>query len=328
MNYLKIDFNKSNLFLFYGENQGYKDEVIKEKFKVKYKTNTYNYDENEVLNNKDDFFNKIYSKSFFESEKLIIINRATDKITNTIEGLIDGNTNDLTIILNANALDRKSKIRSLFEKNKKTICVPFYEDSEQTLSLIVSNFFRKHKVPISQQTINLITQRSRGDRLNLNNELKKIQNYIANKKTIEITDILKLTNLSENYDVSELVDSCLAKNKKKTINILNENNYSLEDCILIIRTFLLKSKRLNKLSKILRETNNIESTISSYKPTIFWKEKETVKKQLGSWSLNDIERLIYEINNIELLIKKHNNNSISILFNFIIEKSSTANNSI
>jgi len=322
----KIDFNKFNLFLFYGENQGYKDQVIKEKFKIRYKTNTYNYDENEILNNKDNFFNNINSKSFFESEKLIIINRTTDKISNTIEELFDKNTSDLTIVLNANALDKKSKIRALFEKNKKTICVPFYEDNNQTLSLIVSNFFKTHKVPISQQVINLITQRSRGDRLNLNNELEKIQNYIVNKKTVLIGDILKLTNLSENYDVSELIDSCLSKNKKKTINILNENNYSLDDCILIIRTLLLKSKRLNKLFKILKETNNIDSTISNYKPPIFWKEKDTVKKQLESWSLNDTEKLIFEINNIELLIKKHNNNSTNILFNFIIEKASVINN--
>ena len=263
--------------------------------------------------------------SFFEQEKLIIINRVTDKILSIVEELIEKKIEDVVLILNANILEKKSKTRSLFEKNKELACVAFYEDNNQTLSSIVNNFFRLIKVPISQQAINLIVQRARGDRLNLSNELEKIKNYIGDKKKIELSDILKLTNLAENYNVSELVDSCLSKNKNKTINILNENNYTLEDCILIIRTFLMKSKRLIRLSNEFLKTKNIDLTISSSKPTIFWKDKEIVKQQLKSWSLVEAERLTYQINKIELLIKKHNNNSISILFDFIIETASPIN---
>ena len=233
---------------------------------------------------------------------------------------------DLVIILNANALEKKSKVRLLFEKNKCAICVPFYEDNNQTLSSIISNFFRVKKIPISQQAINLITQRARGDRLNLNNELKKIDSYIANKKKIEIIDILKLTNLSENYNVSELVDSCLSKNKKRTINILNENNYSSEDCILVTRTLLMKSKRLIKLCKEQLKTNNLDATITSFKPPIFWKDKEVIKQQIKNWSYLKAEGLLYEINEIELLIKKNPVNSVNILSDFIIEKASLASN--
>tara|TARA_B110000967_G_scaffold86517_1_gene89080 strand:+ start:507 stop:1499 length:993 start_codon:yes stop_codon:yes gene_type:complete len=322
LNKVKI---KSNFFLFYGENQGHKKEVIKNKFQIKYKESTYRYDENEILINKENFFNNVLSKSFFENEKLIIINRATDKILDTIEELIERKIEDLIIILNANILEKKSKIRSLFEKKKEAICVAFYEDNAQTLSDIANNFFKANSVSISQEAINLIIQRARGDRLNLNNELEKIKNYISNKKKIELRDILKLTNLAENYNVSELVDSCLSKNKKKTINILNENNYTLEDCILIIRTFLMKSKRLAKLSNELKKTKNIDATILSSKPPIFWKEKEVVKHQLRSWSLDEVKKLIYQINEVELLIKRHNNNSISILFDFIIETMSPIN---
>ena len=161
--------------------------------------------------------------------------------------------------------------------------------------------------------------------MNLDNELEKIKNYINNKKKIEIRDILKLTNLAENYNVSELVDSCLSKNKKKTINILNENNYTLEDCIIIIRTFLIRTKRLAKLSNEFKKTNNMDVTILSSKPPIFWKDKEAVKQQLRSWPLTEVKGLIYQINKVELLIKKHNNNAISILFNFIIETASSTN---
>ena len=317
---------ESNFFLFYGENQGHKDEIIKNKFQIKYKESTYNYDENEILNNEENFFNNILSKSFFENKKLIIINRVTDKMLDIMKELVEKKIEDLAIILNSNILEKKSKIRSLFEKNKNTLCVAFYEDTSQTLSGIANNFFRKSKVHVSQEVINLIVQRARGDRLNLVNELEKIKNYTGIKKKIELTDILKLTNLAENYDVSELVNSCLSKNKRKTINILNENNYTLEDCILIIRTFLIKSKRLFKLSNEFKKTQNIEATILSSKPPIFWKEKEIVKQQLRNWSLDDVKKLIYQINEVELLIKKHNNNSVSILFDFIIKTTLPVNN--
>ena len=316
---------QTKLFLFYGENQGHKSEIVKNKFQIKYKESTYHYDENEILSNKENFFNNILSKSFFEDEKLIIVSRVTDKIFDIVKELIEKNISDLIIILDASLLEKKSKIRALFEKGKETICVPFYEDNIQTLSGIANNFFRTNKVPISQEAINLIIQRARGDRLNLNNELEKIKNYIGSKKKIELTDILKLTNLAENYNVSELVDSCLSKNKKKTVNIINENNYGLEDCILIIRTFLIKTKRLVKLSIEFKKTENLEATISSSKPPIFWKEKDTVKQQLKSWSLTEIKELIYQINEVELLIKKHNSNSISILFDFIIQTASPIN---
>ena len=137
---------------------------------------------------------------------------------------------------------------------------------------------------------------------------------------------MRLTNLAENYDVSELIDSCLSKNKNKTIRILNENNYSLEDCIIIIRSFLIKSKRLFKLCKEMKDKRNIDLVISNFKPPIFWKDKEVVKQQVQNWSYENVEKLIYEINEIELLIKKYSNNSINILLNFIIEQSNKISN--
>ena len=322
----KIDIKKNHFFLLYGLNEGHKKQVINDKFKKFFSENVYIYEENEILNNVDSFFSDILTKSFFENEKLIIINRVSDKIKNILEELIEKNIEDLIIVLNASVLEKKSKLRSLFEKNKDTICVPFYEDNDQTLSTILSSFFRENRIPISQQAINLIVQRSRGDRLNLNNEIEKINSFIKNKNKIEISDLLKLTNLAENYNVSELIDSCLSKNKKRTINILNENNYSLEDCILIVRTFLIKSKRLLKLCEEFKRKKNIETVISSAKPPIFWKDKENIKQQVKCWSYNNIENLVYNINDIELLIKKNTNNSINILSDFIIEQATVISN--
>ena len=321
----KIDLKKNFFFLFYGENEGYKKQIIEEKFRKIYIENIYIYEENEILQNHESFFNNILTKSFFENEKLIIINRATDKIKIIIDEILVKEIEDLVLIVNAQILEKKSKLRSLFEKNKKTISVAFYADNNQTLSTIINNFFRENKIPVSQQSINLIVQRCRGDRLNLQNELEKIKSFIKNKKKIDIKDLLKLTNIAENYSVSELIDNCLAKNKKKTINILNENNYSLDDCILIIRTFLIKSKRLLRLSKEIDNNKNIDEIISSFKPPIFWKDKDIIKQQIQSWSYNNIKNLIYKINETELIIKKNSINALNILSDFIIEQT-TINN--
>ena len=202
----------------------------------------------------------------------------------------------------------------------------FYADTNQTLNSLVNIFFREKKIPISQQLINLLVERCRGNRQNLKNELNKIESFIKDKKSISLDNIIKLTNLAENYNVSELIDSCLAKNFKKTINILNENNFSPDDCILIVRTLLMKSKRLYKLLLIVKESKTMEEAISSFKPPIFWKDKEIVKQQVNNWSLNGAENLIFKTSELELLVKKNSSNAINILSDFIISNSNRASN--
>ena len=316
----KIDLNKYNLYLFYGENEGYKNEIIKNKFEKLYPNQIYRYDEKEVLEKKNEFFNGILSKSFFENQKIIIISRVSDKIKDIIEEISLKNIEDIKIILSANILEKKSKLRNYFEKEKKAICTAFYADNSQTLSNIALNFFREKKISIPQQTINFLVERCRGNRENLNNELTKIENFSESKKKINTEDILKLTNLAENYNTSELTDNCLAKNIRKIINILNENNYSNEDCILIIRTLLNKAKRIVKLQEEVKNNKSIDQAIMNFKPPIFWKDKEIVKKQMNQWSLKKINNKIININETELLIKKNSANSLNILSDFIINQ--------
>ena len=322
----KINFNKNNFYLLYGENEGLKNEIIQKYFEQKYLKKINRYDEKEILENKENFFDSILSKSFFDNEKLIIITRVSDKIKIIIEEIIDKKVEDIKFILSAGILEKKSKLRALFEKNINTICIPFYADNHETLAKITLTFFKEKKIPISRQTINLLVERCRGNRQNLNNELIKIENFLISKKNISIEEILKLTNLAENYNVSELVDSCLAKNTTKTANILNENNFSIEDGILIIRTLLIKTKRLLKLQKETNNQKNIDQVITSFKPTIFWKDKEVIKQQISFWPLKKIEKLIIKISEVEILIKKNSINSINILCDFIINQSSKVNN--
>ena len=166
------------------------------------------------------------------------------------------------------------------------------------------------------ETINLIVERARGDRGNLNNELRKLEALSQTRKKITQEDIFNLTNLSEDYGIFELVDNYLAKNKIKVSKILNENNFVNDDCILILRTLLNRSKRLLKLKNIQKEKDNIDEVISSYKPSIFWKEKELVKQQIKNWSEKEIKKKIYQISNLEILTKK-NTSSINLVSDLI-----------
>jgi len=322
----KIKLNNYKFYLFYGDNEGLKEETIKNLFEKNYQDKTQRYEEKEILDNVNEFFNNILTKSFFDNEKLIIINRVTHKITGTIEELLEKNPADIQIVLNSKNIEKKSPLRKLFEKEKLIICVPFYEDNNQTLNSIISLFFRNEKIPISQQLINILIERSRGDRKNLKNELEKIETYLLNKKNLNLEEIIKLTNLSDNYSASELVDHSLAKNTRKTVTILSENNYSDEDNIIIIRTLLTKVKRLVKIYELVDEKNSIEQAISTYKPPIFWKDKPLIIQQMRCWKKNHLKNLIYKTNEIELLIKKNSNLAKNIISDFIINNSRKTNN--
>ena len=322
----KIDLKKNNYILLYGDNEGLKEEIIKNNFEKNYTDNIFRYEEKEILDNKINFFDNVLTKSFFDNEKLIIINRTTDKIKTIIEELLEKNLQDIQFILNSKNLEKKSTLRKFFEKEKKIICVPFYEDNNQTLNSIISHFFRERKIPISQQLINILIERSRGDRKNLNNELEKIESFLLNKKNINLKEIIKLTNLADNYSTSELIDHSLAKNTRKTVTILSENHYSDEDNIIIIRTLLAKLKRLIKIHELMDEKHNIDQAVSLFKPPIFWKDKPLVTQQMRSWRKNELNSLIYESNKIEFLIKKNSSMGKNILSDFIINNSRKTNN--
>ncbi|MDC6483140.1 DNA polymerase III subunit delta [Candidatus Pelagibacter sp.] len=320
----KLEINRNKFILLYGKNEGFKNEVtnnlLKDKSKIK------KYDEKEILDNLETFMEDIVSQSLFESEKIIVIRRVTDKLIKIIEEISNKKIEDVIIIFNAEALEKKSKIRSLFEKDKKYASVAFYPDTDQTLSKLTYNILKKKNISISQSNINLIINKCNGDRGNLLNELKKIEYFSKSRKKISSEEIAKLTNLIENHSIAELIDNCMAKNKKKIVNILNENNFNSDDCILITRTFLNKSKKILKLSSEFENNKNIDLTISSAKPPIFWKDKEITKQQIYKWTPENIKQLIYKLSEMELLIKKNINNSINLITDFILDQASSNTN--
>ena len=313
----KLASSNLNIHLIHGNNEGIKQDIIRNFYTKNYQGEVLKYDEQEILNNKDEFISGLLTKSLFESEKLIIISRGTDKLSNIIIELLERKEIESKIIIKCSNLEKKSKLRNLFEKEKQLICTPVYEDDARSLNFIINNFLRDNKLNLSQEIKNILIERSNGDRINLKNELSKLKNLSISRKKLSIEDVLKLSNLTENYSVFELSDNYLAKNSKKVSNILNENNYSSEDCILIIRTILNKSKRLLKIKTEIDDNLNIDQVISNFKPPIFWKEKDIVKKQAQSWSTNEVKEIIFKINHLEALVKKNSANSILFVSNFV-----------
>ncbi len=314
----KINLEFTKFILCYGQNEGYKNQSIKILTKKHNEISVY--DEKEVLDNTENFLESLYSKSLFQERKTVIIKRASDKILKIIDELKNKDLSDLNIIINSGILEKKSKLRVLFEKDNNFACIAFYPDNEQTLFKLANNFLREKKLSISSSNINIIISKCNGDRENMFNELQKIEFYSKNNKKITSEAILKLTNLSENYDISELVNNSLAKNKNKIIKILNENNFNNDDCILIIRMFLNKSKKILALSTEFEKNKDLDLTISLAKPPIFWKEKEVTKQQICEWKPQNIKELIYKLNKLELLVKKNFENSVNLITDFIFEQ--------
>ena len=314
----KKDLSAFNFFLIYGENEGLKKEILEKNILNNINGQIFKYDEIEFINNYSTILDEILNKSLFEDKKIIIISRASEKIFKFVNEINIKNISDIKIIINSNLLDKKSKLRSLFEKDKSLVVIPVYEDNLRDLTSIVLNFINKNNIKLSRECINLIVNRASGDRKNLNIELEKIFFYSISNKNISLKNIEKLTNLAENYTVNELANNYLLKNIKNVTRILNENNYNNDDCILIIRTILSKSKKLLNILEKYTKNGNLDEVISSFKPPIFWKDKEVIKNQVKSWAPNDLKNKIYELNSLEASVKMNSNNSLNIVSNFVV----------
>ena len=317
----KKKFDKQNFFLIYGENEGLKKEII-QNLKKNFSWNVENYDETQIILNKELFYEKIFNQSLFEKEKIVVVNRCSEKIYEVIENILEKKILDTKIIFNANILEKKSKLRNLFEKDEKLIIIPTYKDTSISLLEIARKFFYNYKISISQEAINLLVSRCNGDRGYLRTEIDKILIYMHGKNNINLEEIYKLTNLSENFSINELVDTSLSKNFQKTSEIINESNYKLEDGIIILRTYLQRAKRLLNIYKRQDRNTNWDSLINDHKPPIFWKDKPIIKKQLENWSKSKVIDLINNINKTEIYLKKNSSSSLLLVFNLIYEASS------
>ena len=325
----KLNLLINNFFLLYGENLGLKKDIKNFiKNEVKQKNNNIeilSLYESEIIDNKDNFFNLIYSGSLFSQKKIIIIYETTDKINDIIKDAYQKYSKDIYLIFFSNILDKKSKLRIFFEKEKKLVCIPCYLDNEKDLITIAQLELKKNNITLSRESINLLIEKSNADRNNLRNEIEKIIAYSHNKEKIEINEIKSLINFSGDYKSDIFVNECLCGNINQYKKIISELYVNTINQILLLRILSNKIHRLLKIKEQATESYNLDSLLNTYKPPIFWKEKSIVKKQLTIWKLKDLKEIISDINNTEILCKKNPHISNSIFFNFFTEICKKAN---
>jgi len=327
----KSNLSKYNFFLLYGENFGLKKD-IKEYIEIEIKKKDKHIEisslyENDILNNEENFFNSIFSGSLFSEKKIIIIHESTDKIINNVTNIYNKYVENVYLIFFSDVLEKKSKLRNFFEINKKTICIPCYLDSEKDLEIIAQSELKKSSINLSREAINLLIEKSNSDRNNLKNEIEKIKSYALNKKRIEFDEIKSLINFSGDHKSDILVNECLCGNILQYKKVVSEIYISTINQVYLLRILSNKIQRLLKIKEKENKLNNLDKLINSSTPTIFWKEKPLVKKQLSIWNRNDLNKLINEINNTELLCKKNPEISKVIFFNFFTKICSKAKNS-
>ena len=326
----KPNLANNNFFLLYGENLGLKKDIrnfiadgIKQKDDSIEFLSLY---ENDILNDKKNFYESIYSASLFSNKKIITVYEATDKIINNISEVFDEYPENIFLIIFSDVLEKKSKLRSFFEKNKKTITIACYLDNERDLEIIAQSELRKNNIVLSRETVNLLVEKSNYDRNNLRNEIEKIKSYALNKKKLELHEIKALINFSGDYKSDNLINECLCGNISQYKKIISELYMGAVNHVLLLRILGNKIHRLLKIKEQKTKTNNLDSLINSSKPMIFWKEKPLVKKQLLIWSLDELKKIVNDINNTELLCKKNPQISNSIFFSFFSKICKKASN--
>ena len=322
-------FLKYNLFLLYGENEGLKKDIKKNlQTEIKNKNGSlesFSFYESEIIANDKNFYNSVYSDSLFSDKKIVIIKSASDKIINQLSDVVEKCPENLFLIIFSEVLEKKSKLRNLFETNNKILCIPCYLDNERSLDSIAKIALKKENIVLSQECINLLIEQSNGDRNNLKNEVEKIKYFALNNKKIDISEIRTLTNFSGDYKTDNLVNDCLCGDilqYKKTLSELYTNTINQ---IFLLRILSNKIQRLLSMKEKENDYDNLDNLLSANKPPIFWKEKPLVKKQLSIWGLDDLKKTNNEISNIETLCKKNPHISKIIFFKFISSVCKRAN---
>ena len=326
----KKNLNSLNFFLIYGENIGLKQDIAKSVLELKEKKNgkykQLEFEEEEIIKNQNNFFNLIFSGSLFDEKKVIFINRTTDKLFNLISEISKKDVEDILIFFKADLLEKKSKIRKLFEKDKNLVCVACYQDSNFDLIKIINDEIKQTKIKLSTESINLLIERASGDRNNLKNEINKLKSFALNKQVISYDQVKELTNMARNYQNDYIVNICLNGDKKRLNKTLGENNFLFDNFFILLKTFSKKIHRLLKIKILNRSENNIDQIFNQIRPPIFWKEKEDVKKQVGLWNEKKLNLVIKKINEIELNCKKNHELATNITLDFLSTVCDEANN--
>ena len=305
---------KFKTLLLYGVNEGFKKEFIERIKEQNGNAEIYNFFEEEILKNKHLFFEKIFNQSLFNENKIIFIYEATDKIFSNIDECLNKLDQNIKIYIIANSLDKKSKLRKLFEESKTEGIIPFYEDDEKTLFNYIKKELDGFK-GLTAEIINLIISNSKLDRELIKNEILKIKTFF-NDKIINKELLESLLNLKKESDLDEIRDCAILGERIKLNKLLSSNNINKEDQFFFLNLLTYKFKKMKDL--LNNKNKNIESIIDNAKPPIFWKEKPILKKQLNTWSKKNIDKIIYILNETEILAKKNSQIESSIILNNLL----------
>lgn len=288
------------IILFYGENQGLKEEFKKNIKEANKNNEKLNLLQDEIIKNENLLINEISNKSLFNNKKIIFIDQVNEKILNIIEEMAE-DVSDEKIVIFAGNLDKKSKLRSYFEKSKLCGIVACYQDNEITIKKIITNKLSDYQ-GLSTQVINFIIQNTGLDRSKVNNEIEKIKSCFLEKK-INLEKIDLLLNIKTNDDFNKLKDEALKGNKIKTNKLLADTVFEPESNIYYLNSINQRINKLYEIEKMKQNNSNTETLVSSLKPPIFWKDKPVLIEQTNKWNENKIKKALEKTYTVELQIK-------------------------
>ena len=315
----QIDINlevikKYKALLLYGLNEGVKKE-FKEKIKNQNQNaEVFTFFEDEILKNNQLYFESMFNNSLFIQKKIIFIHEATDKIYNIVSESLSEIDKNTKVYITANNLDRKSKLRKLFEESNDEGTIPLYEDNEKTLLNYIKKELNEFK-GLTTEVTGLIISNSKLDRSLIQNEILKIKT-LFNDKNIKKDLLEKLFNLQKESDFNEIRDSAITGEKIKLNKLLSSSNLNKEELFFFLNSLIFKFKKMKDL--LSNKDKNIESILDSAKPPIFWKEKPILKKQLNIWAKKNIDKIINNLNETEILAKKNSQIESTIIFNNLL----------
>ena len=290
-----------SIYLFYGDNQGLKNE-FKEKIKKFENKEILNLFQEEIIKNKNLLFNEIKNASLFNQKKIILINEADNKIVEIIEEIKEI-IKEEKIYIFSNNLDKKSKLRNFFEKNKKLGLVACYPDNEITMRKIILNKL-KNFGNLTNDIINTIIQATDNDRNKVNNEIEKIISCFSDKK-IDQSKLISLLNLKTNEDFDKLKDEVFKGNKKEANILLSSTVFDSSYSIYYLNIINQRINKLKEIIKLKNENNNIETLVNNLKPPIFWKDKPVIIHQAKKWTEKKLNAALKNSYNVELKIKSN-----------------------
>ena len=288
-----------NIILLYGENNGLKDDIKKSIIEKNKNKEIIRLTQDDILKNNSLLDNEIMNLSLFDDKKIILIDNITDKSFSLIEKNVS--QNNCLICLFSGVLERRSKLRNLFEKEKTLGLIPCYEDNEITLQNYIKNYLKNIK-GLNQEIINFIINNSNKSRDKIKNELDKTAVYFMEKE-INISELRQLLNLDENDNSQRLRDTAILGDKRLLNDLISKTQINEQDNMIYIRGLLNQFIKLAEILEINKTTKNLTKAIESLKPSIFWKDKPMVLGQANKWEINKIKTTINELSDAEILIK-------------------------